>query len=210
MAVFFVKIGKQVYIEGDNPDIAIEKGVAAGYTDGFLRKSIVSDPLRRKNTNDNTPPVIHYSFDDSDKIEITFLPKGFGSENKSALKMLNPSDGRDGITNFVVDTVEKAGASPCPPIIVGVGIGGNFEKCAELSKFALARSIDIPNKDPYYAQLEKDILDKINTLGIGAAGYGGETTALGVNIEVFPTHIAGLPVAVNISWHATRHQTIII
>jgi len=210
MAVFFVKIGKQVFVEGDNLDEAIKKGVSSGYTDGFLRKSIVADPLNRKNTGDNTPPVIHYSFDDSDKIEITILPKGFGSENKSALKMLNPSDGKDGIVKFVIETVKKAGANPCPPIIVGVGIGGNFEKCAELSKFALARSIDVPNENPYYAELEKEILLEINKLGIGPSGYGGETTALGVNIEVFPTHIAGLPVAVNISCHATRHLSIII
>lgn len=210
MAVFFVKIGKQVFVDGDNLDTAIEKGVSSGYTDGFLRKSIVADPLNRTNTNDNTPPVVHYSFDDSDKIEITLLPKGFGSENKSALKMLNPSDGRCGIIDFAVETVEKAGASPCPPIIVGVGIGGNFEKCAELSKLALARSIDVPNENPYYAELENEILEKINKLGIGPAGYGGETTALGVNIEVFPTHIAGLPVAVNISCHATRHMSVII
>jgi len=210
MAVFFVKIGKEVFVEGDNLDLAIEKGVSRGYTDGFLRKSIVADPLFRENTNDNTPPVIHYSFDDLDRIEITFLPKGFGSENKSALKMLNPSDGRDGIIGFVTETVKKAGASPCPPIIVGVGIGGNFEKCAELSKFALARSIDISNENPYYARLEEELLDRINKLGIGPQGYGGETTALGVNVEVFPTHIAGLPVAVNISCHATRHQTVII
>ena len=210
MAVFFVKIGKDVHIEGDNLDSAIEKGVLKGYKDGFLRKSIVSDPLMRVNTNDNTPPVIHYSFNDSDKIEITFLPKGFGSENKSAIKMLNPSDGKDGIIKFVTETVKKAGASPCPPIIVGVGIGGNFEKCAELSKYALARSIDIPNENPYYAELEKELLTEINRLGIGPQGYGGETTALGVNIETFPTHIAGLPVSVNISCHATRHETIIL
>lgn len=210
MAVFFVKIGKSVFVEGDNLDIAIEKGVSAGYKEGFLRKSIVSDPLNRTNTGDNTPPVIHYSFDDSDKIEITFLPKGFGSENKSALKMLNPSDEKEGIIAFVLETVKKAGANPCPPIILGIGIGGNFEKCAQLSKFALARSIDIPNPDPFYADLEKEILNKVNELGIGPQGYGGETTALGVNIEVFPTHIAGLPVAVNISCHATRHQTVII
>lgn len=210
MAVFFVKIGKFVFVEGDNLDVAIEKGVSKGYKDGFLRKSIVSDPFIRENTGDNTPPVIHYSFNDSDKIEITFLPKGFGSENKSALKMLNPSDEKKGVIDFVLKTVEKAGANPCPPIILGIGIGGNFEKCAQLSKFALARSIDIPNPNPFYADLEKEILDKVNGLGIGPQGYGGETTALGVNIEVFPTHIAGLPVAVNISCHATRHQTVII
>lgn len=210
MAVFFVKIGKDVFVEGDNLDIAIEKGVKEGYTKGFLRKSIVADPLFRTNTGDNTPPVIHYSFTDNDKIEITFLPKGFGSENKSKLKMLNPSDGRDGIINFVIDTVKEAGASPCPPIIVGIGIGGNFEKCAQLSKLALSRSIDIHNENPYYARLEEELLLRINESGIGPQGYGGETTALGVNIEVYPTHIAGLPVAVNISCHATRHQTVII
>lgn len=210
MAVFFIKIGKMVFVEGDNIDEAVKKGVSKGYNEGFLRKSIVSDPLIRQNTGDNTPPVIHYSFDDSDKIEITFLPKGFGSENKSALKMLNPSDGKQGIIDFILQTVEKAGASPCPPIILGIGIGGNFEKCAELSKFALARSIDTPNPNPFYADLEKEILEKVNKLGIGPQGYGGETTALGVNIETFPTHIAGLPVAVNISCHATRHQIVII
>lgn len=210
MAVFFVKIGKSVFLEGDNFDEAIKKGVSQGYTEGFLRKSIVSDPFMRTNTGDNTPPIIHYSFNDTDKIEITFLPKGFGSENKSALKMLNPSDEKEGVIDFVLETVEKAGASPCPPIILGIGIGGNFEKCAELAKLALARSIDIPNPDPFYADLENEILTRVNALGIGPQGYGGETTALGVNIEAFPTHIAGLPVAVNVSCHATRHQTVII
>ena len=210
IAVFFVEIGKNVFIEGDNLDEAIKKGVSKGYKDGYLRKSVVSDPIIRENTDDNTPPIIHYSFNNSDKIKITFLPKGFGSENKSAIKMLSPSDGKDGIIEFVLETVEKAGSNPCPPIILGIGIGGDFEKCAQLSKYALARSIDIPNPNPFYADLEQEILDKVNCLGIGPQGYGGETTALGVNIEVFPTHIAGLPVAVNIGCHATRHQTLII
>jgi len=210
MAVFFVTIGKNVFIEGDNISSAIEKGVKLGYEEGFLRKSIVKDPLFRTNTGDNTPPVIHYDFNDSDNIEIIFAPKGFGSENKSALKMLNPSDGKDGIVDFVLETVKNAGANPCPPMIVGVGIGGNFEKSAELAKLALTRSIDIPNENTYYACLEKELLVKINELGIGPQGFGGTTTALGVNIETFPTHIAGLPVAVNISCHATRHEKVII
>lgn len=210
MAVFFVEIGKDVHIEGDNIEKAIEKGVKMGYTNGFLRKSIVIDPLNRINTNDNTPPVIHYSFTDGDKVKITFAPKGFGSENKSALKMLNPSDGRAGVIDFVLETVKKAGANPCPPMVIGVGIGGTFEKAAQLAKFALTRDIEKSSKNPYYADLEKELLKKINMLGIGPQGFGGITTALGVNIEFFPTHIAGLPVAVNINCHATRHETIIL
>lgn len=210
MAVFFVEVGQNVIVEGDNLEKAIEKGVKQGYEDGFLRKSIVCDPLNRVNTGDNTPPVIHYKFTDGDKIKITFAPKGFGSENKSALKMLNPSDGEDGVIDFVLETVEKAGANPCPPMVVGVGIGGTFEKAAELAKFALTRDIDKANENIYYAELEKKLLEKINRLGIGPQGFGGTTTALGVNIEFYPTHIAGLPVAVNINCHATRHETVII
>lgn len=210
MAVFFVEVGQDIHIEGDNISKAIEKGVKAGYTDGYLRKSVVTDPLNRINTEDNTPPVIHYTFTDGDKLKITFAPKGFGSENKSALKMLNPSDGRDSVIDFVVDTVQKAGANPCPPMVVGVGLGGTFEKAAELAKFALTRDIDKSNENPYYADLEKELLKKINKLGIGPQGFGGTTTALGVNIEYFPTHIAGLPVAVNINCHATRHETVVI
>ena len=210
MAVFFVEIGNEVYIEGDNLEKAIEKGVKEGYADGFLRKSVVNDPLNRTNSGDNTPPVIHYSFTDGDKLKITFAPKGFGSENKSALKMLNPSDGLDGVVDFVLETVEKAGANPCPPIVVGVGIGGTFEKAAQLAKLALTRDINVANENPFYAQLENELLEKINKLGIGPAGFGGTTTALGVNVEYFPTHIAGLPVAVNINCHATRHETITI
>lgn len=210
MAVFFVEVGQNVIIEGDNLEKAIEKGVKEGYEDGYLRKSIVMDPLNRVNTGDNTPPVIHYKFTDGDKIKITFAPKGFGSENKSALKMLNPSDGEKGVIDFVIETVEKAGANPCPPMVIGVGIGGTFEKAAELAKFALTRDIDKSNEHEYYAHLEERLLEKINRLGIGPQGFGGTTTALGVNIEFYPTHIAGLPVAVNINCHATRHESIII
>lgn len=210
MAVFFVEVGQEIYIEGDNLEKAIECGVKEGYTKGYLRKSVVADPLNRVNTNDNTPPVIHYKFTDGDKLKITFAPKGFGSENKSALKMLNPSDGVNGVIDFVLDTVRKAGSNPCPPMVVGVGIGGTFEKAAQLAKLALTRDIGAHNPNEYYAELEDMLLDKINKLGIGPQGFGGKTTALGVNIEYFPTHIAGLPVAVNISCHATRHKAVVI
>lgn len=210
MAVFFVEVGQEVLVEGENLEKAIETGVRQGYTDGYLRKSVVIDPLNRVNTNDNTPPVIHYKFIDGDKIKITFAPKGFGSENKSQIKMLNPSDGKDGVIDFVLKTVGKAGANPCPPMVVGVGIGGTFEKAAQLAKFALTRDVGTNNPNPYYAELENTLLEKINRLGIGPQGFGGTTTALGVNIEYFPTHIAGLPVAVNINCHATRHETVII
>jgi len=210
MAVFFVEIGQDVHIQGDNLEKAIKKGVKAGYEQGFLRKSVVTDPLNRTNTNDNTPPVIHYTFTDGDKLKITFTPKGFGSENKSAIKMLNPSAGKKGVIEFVLETVKKSGSNPCPPMVVGVGIGGTFEKAAQLAKFALTRDIDTSNENPFYAELENELLDKINKLGIGPQGFGGTTTALGVNIEYYPTHIAGLPVAVNISCHATRHETVVI
>lgn len=210
MAVFFIDIGAEVFVEGGTITDAVTRGVANGYQNGYLRKSIVRDPLRRENTKDNTPAVIHYSFTKGDKIRITFAPKGFGSENKSALKMLNPSDGLDGVIQFVTETVQKAGANPCPPMVVGVGIGGTMEKTAELAKKALTRPISQRNPDPYYADLELKLLEQINRTGIGPAGMGGTTTALGVNIEVFPTHIAGLPVAVNISCHATRHSVEII
>ncbi len=210
MAVFFVEVGQEVIIKGDNLSSAIEKGVKSGYTDGYLRKSVVLDPLNRVNTNDNTPPVIHYTFTDGDKLKITFAPKGFGSENKSAIKMLNPSDGVNGVIDFVIETVRTAGSNPCPPMVIGVGIGGTFEKAAQLAKYALTRDIDIRNNNHYYADLEEELLRKINMLGIGPQGFGGTTTALGVNIEYFPTHIAGLPVAVNINCHATRHKTVVI
>lgn len=205
MAVFFVEIGKEVFVEGDTLTDAINKGVAAGYTDGYLRKSVVGDPLDRVNTKDNTPAVIYYDYTDGDKIKITFAPKGFGSENKGGLKMLNPSDGVEGVIDFVIETVRKAGANPCPPMVVGVGIGGTMDKAAVLSKKALTRDITKRNEKPYYCELEKTLLEKINKLGIGPQGMGGTTTALAVNIEEYPTHIAGLPVAVNINCHATRH-----
>ncbi len=210
MAVFFVEIGNEVFVEGDTLTEAINKGVSLGYTEGYLRKSVVADPLNRVNTKDNTPAVIHYDFVKGDKIKITFAPKGFGSENKSALKMLNPSDGADGVIDFVIDTVRRAGANPCPPMVIGVGIGGTMDKAAELAKKALTRDITVPNEKPFYAELEKTLLEKINKLGIGPQGMGGTTTALAVNIETYPTHIAGLPVAVNVNCHATRHAVEII
>ena len=210
MAVFFVEIGKDVFIEGDSITEAINKGVAKGYTDGYLRKSVVKDPLNRINTKDNTPAVIYYDFTDGDKIKLTFAPKGFGSENKGALKMLNPSDGVEGVIDFVIDTVRKAGPNPCPPMVVGVGNGGTMDKVCVLAKKALTRDINTSNPNPLYAELEEKLLTEINRLGIGAAGLGGTTTALGVNIETFPTHIAGLPAAVNINCHATRHAVAII
>lgn len=210
MAVFFIEIGNEVFIEGDTVTEAINKGVALGYTEGYLRKSVVCDPLDRVNTGDNTPAVIYFDFVKGDKIKITFAPKGFGSENKGGIKMLNPSDGVDGVIDFVIETVRKAGANPCPPMVVGVGIGGTMDKAAVLSKKALTRDIEVRNENPFYSDLEKKLLDKINKLGIGPQGMGGTTTALSVNIETFPTHIAGLPVAVNINCHATRHTIKII
>ena len=210
MAVFFIEIGCDVHVEGAAITDAVNEGVRRGYTEGYLRKSVVADPLRRVNTNDNTPAVIYCDFVKGDKIKITLAPKGFGSENKSAVKMLNPSDGVEGVIDFVTETVRKAGANPCPPMVVGVGIGGTLDKAVQLSKKALTRDIDVPNGDEYYAELEKLLLERVNKLGIGPQGMGGTTTALAVNIETFPTHIAGLPVAVNISCHATRHATEII
>ena len=203
-ACVFVNIGQDVHINGNLTD-AINEGVRQGYRDGFLRKSIVSDPLERVNTKDNTPAMIYYDIVEGDKVEITLAPKGFGSENMSRIKMLKPSDGVEGVIDFVVEAVEKAGSNPCPPIVVGVGIGGTFDKCAYLAKKALLRDADSVNPIPYYAELEDTLLKKINTLGIGPQGFGGKTTALAVNIETMPTHIAGLPVAVNINCHVTRH-----
>ena len=209
MAVFFIEIGEEVHVNG-NLTNAVNKGVSKGYTEGYLRKSVVSDPLKRINTKDNTPAVIYYDFVPGDKLKITFAPKGFGSENKSALKMLNPSDGINGVTDFVIQIVKTAGANPCPPMVIGVGIGGTMDKAAQLAKKALTRDITKRNPAPFYAELEQNLLSHINKLGIGPQGLGGTTTALAVNIETFPTHIAGLPIAVNINCHATRHAVEII
>jgi fumarate hydratase subunit alpha len=205
MAVVFVEIGQDVHITGGSIEDAINEGVREGYEEGFLRKSVVADPINRVNTKDNTPAIIYYNIVPGEDIKITVAPKGFGSENMSKIKMLKPSDGAAGVKKFVIDSVKEAGPNPCPPIIVGVGIGGTFEKAAFLAKKALIRPIDVENTNPYYADLEKELLEEINRLGIGPQGFGGRTTALSVNIETFPTHIAGLPVAVNISCHATRH-----
>jgi len=210
MAVVFMEIGQDVHIIGGNLEDAINEGVRQGYIEGYLRKSVVKDPLDRVNTKDNTPAIIHYNIIPGDKIKITVAPKGFGSENMSRLKMLKPADGVEGIKKFVLETVKEAGPNPCPPIVVGVGIGGTFEKAAFLAKKALLRSVDEGNKNPFYAQLEKELLEEINKLGIGPQGFGGLTTCLGVNIEVYATHIAGLPVAVNINCHATRHKEAVI
>lgn len=206
MACVFVELGQDVHIEGDFEQ-AVNNGVRRGYGEGYLRKSVVCDPLCRVNTGDNTPALVTVKLTRGDKMRITVMPKGFGSENMSALKMLKPADGVDGVTNFVLETVEKAGANPCPPIIVGVGIGGSFDKAAYLAKHALLRPVNEPNPDEYYAALERELLDKINALGIGPQGFGGKTTALAVLIEAMPTHVAGLPVAVNISCHATRRAS---
>ena len=210
MAVFFAEIGNDVHIEGKPLNEAINDGVAKGYTDGFLRKSIVSDPIERVNTGDNTPAVVHISFVRGDKLKLTIAPKGFGSENMSAIKMLAPSAGIDGVKDFVIKTVSDAGPNPCPPIVVGVGIGGNFESCACMAKRALTLELDVPNPNPKYAALEEELLKRINSLGIGPQGFGGTATALAVKVLAAPTHIAGLPVAVNISCHVTRHLTKII
>lgn len=209
MAVFFVKVGQDVIVEGETLTEAINRGVSEGYTEGYLRKSVVS-PINRQNTGDNTPAIIHYEFVKGDKIEIEFAAKGFGSENMSALKMLKPSDGIEGIKKFIIDTVSEAGPNPCPPTIIGIGIGGTMEKCCEMAKKALFRDLGKHNLDDDIAKLEKDILKEINDLGIGPQGFGGSTTSLGVNIETYPTHIAGLPVAVNINCHASRHRKVII
>ncbi|AFS77186.1 putative L(+)-tartrate dehydratase, subunit alpha [Gottschalkia acidurici 9a] len=205
MAVFFIDIGQEVYIEDGSLTEAINEGVRQGYSEGFLRKSVVGDPILRVNTNDNTPAIIHYNIVEGDKLKISLAPKGFGSENMGALKMLKPSDGIDGIKQFVIDTVRSAGANPCPPIVVGVGIGGTMDKACQLAKKALFRKLGIHNKKEHIKQLEVELIEKINNLGIGPQGLGGNTTALGVNIETFPTHIAGLPVAVNINCHVSRH-----
>lgn len=210
MAVIFMEIGQDVHFEGGFLEDAIHEGVRQGYGEGYLRKSVVGNPILRKNTGDNTPAIIHYSIVPGDQVHITVAPKGFGSENMSRIRMFNPTAERQEIIRFVAETVKTAASNPCPPVIVGVGIGGTFEKAALLSKKALTRDLDIKNKDPFYAQLEEDMLTAVNQTGIGAQGFGGCVTALGVNIETFATHIAGLPVAVNMGCHVTRHSTIII
>lgn len=205
-ACVFLKVGQDVHIEGDLTE-AVNEGVRQGYQEGYLRKSIVRDPIDRVNTGDNTPAMIYYEIVSGDKVEITVAPKGFGSENMSKIAMLRPSDGVEGVKDFILKAVEEAGPNPCPPIVVGVGIGGTFDKAAYLAKKALLRPVDVHNDDEFYCNLEKEMLEKISSLGIGPQGFGGKTTALAVNIEKFPTHIAGLPVAVNINCHVTRHKT---
>lgn len=206
MAVVFLEIGQDVHFVGGDLNEAVNEGVRQGYLEGLLRLSVVADPIRRGNTNDNTPAILHTSIIPGDKVKIMVAPKGFGSENMSAIRMFTPSATRQEIIGFVVDTVRKAGSNPCPPVIVGVGIGGDFEQCALLAKQALCRDLDQPNPDPFYAELEQEMLQQVNQLGIGSQGFGGDVTALGLNIETYATHIAGLPVAVNMGCHVTRHM----
>lgn len=203
LACVFIELGQEVYVEGDLEQ-AVNEGVRRGYGEGFLRKSVVGDPLRRVNTGDNTPAFITLHLVPGDGLRVTVLPKGFGSENMSRLKMLKPADGVEGVKDFVIETVRLAGANPCPPVVVGVGVGGCFDKVAYLAKKALLRPLDVPNPDPWYAALERELLESVNALGIGPQGFGGRTTALGLAIEFAPTHVAGLPVAVNMSCHVTR------
>lgn len=210
MAVIFVKLGQEIQLVGGDFNDAVNEGVRQGYLEGNLRCSIVGDPLRRVNTNDNTPAIIHLTLVQGDTLEIMVAPKGFGSENMSAVKMFTPSATTADIVDFVCDTVKVAGSNPCPPIVVGVGIGGDFEHCAYLSKKALCRDVSACNEDAFYAALEAQMLTRINQLDIGVQGFGGDTTALAVNIEAYPTHIAGLPVAVNMGCHVTRHATTVL
>lgn len=205
MAVFFVEIGQDVHIVGQPIEEAINEGVRQGYAEGYLRKSVVSDPILRENTKDNTPAVVHYSIVPGDKIKLTFAPKGFGSENMSRVFMLKPADGIEGVKDAILTAVKDAGPNACPPMVVGVGVGGTFEKCAILAKKALTRPVGEHSDIPYVAEMEQEMLTKINCLGIGPGGLGGTTTALAVNINTYPTHIAGLPVAINICCHVNRH-----
>lgn len=206
MACVFLEIGQDAHVNGDLAE-AVHEGVRQGYADGYLRKSVVADPLRRVNTGDNTPAMIYYEIVPGNRLKITVAPKGFGSENMSRIAMLRPSDGEDGVKDFVVRCAEEAGPNPCPPIVIGVGIGGTFDRAALLAKKALMRPVDVRSDDPYYAAMEAELLARVNALGIGPQGFGGKTTALAVNILACPTHIAGLPVAVNINCHVTRHQS---
>ena len=210
MAVVFLEVGQEVHFTGGNITDAINEGVRQGYIEGYLRKSVVSDPILRVNTKDNTPAIIHYNIVEGDKVKIDVAPKGFGSENMSKVYMLKPSDGIEGVKNAIIDCIEKAGPNPCPPMVVGVGIGGNFEKCTELAKKALLRPVGSHSDKEYVKEMEKELLERANNLGIGPQGLGGNTTVLGINIETFATHIAGLPLAVNISCHVTRHGQVTI
>ena len=210
MAVIFMEVGQEVHFTGGNITDAINEGVRQGYIEGYLRKSVVSDPILRVNTKDNTPAIIHYNIVEGDKVKIDVAPKGFGSENMSKVYMLKPSDGIEGVKNAIIDCIEKAGPNPCPPMVVGVGIGGNFEKCTELAKKALLRPVGSHSDKEYVKEMEKELLERANNLGIGPQGLGGNTTVLGINIETFATHIAGLPLAVNISCHVTRHGQVTI
>ncbi len=210
MAVIFAEIGQDVHLIGGSFEDAVNSGVAAGYTEGYLRCSVVRDPLRRVNTGNNTPAVLHTRIVEGDKVKITVAPKGFGSENMSCIKMFTPSATREDIIDFVVQAVKTAGSNPCPPMVLGIGIGGTFEQCALLAKTALCRNVSEKNKDEFYSEMEDEILKKINLLDIGPQGFGGKTTALSVAIEAKPTHIAGLPVAVNVGCHVTRHKTAVI
>ena len=206
MAVFFLEIGQDVHFEGINLDDAINEGVRQGYKEGYLRKSVVGDSILRENTKDNTPAIIHYSIVPGDKVRITFAPKGFGSENMSRIFMLKPADGIEGVKEAIINAVKEAGPNACPPMVIGVGIGGTFEKSAILAKKALTRSVNERSNISYVAEMEKELLEEINKTGIGPAGLGGTTTALAVNINTYPTHIAGLPVAINICCHVNRHS----
>ena len=210
MACVFLEIGQDLHIVGGDLTEAINEGVRRGYANGYLRKSVVGDPVRRGNTGDNTPAMIYTEIVPGENLKITLGPKGFGSENMSAIRMFKPSAGLQGIKDFIIETVEAAGPNPCPPIVVGVGIGGTFDKAALLAKKAIMRPIDSCHPDPYYADLEKEMLEKINQLGIGPQGFGGKTTAIGLNIETLPTHIAGMPCAININCHVTRHKSEVI
>ena len=210
LTVVFLEIGQDVHMVGGDLADAINEGVRRGYDKGYLRKSVVKDPVRRGNTGDNTPAMIYTEIVPGENIKITVGPKGFGSENMSAIRMFKPSHGLQGIKDFIIETVETAGPNPCPPMVVGVGIGGTFDKAALLAKKALMRPLDSSNPDPFYADLEKEMLEKINELGIGPQGFGGKTTAIGLNIETMPTHIAGMPCAININCHVTRHKTEVI
>ena len=210
MACVFLEIGQDVHFVGGNLAEAVDEGVRRGYTNGYLRKSVVKDPVRRGNTGDNTPAMLYTEIVPGDEVKITVGPKGFGSENMSQIRMFKPSAGLQGIKDFILQVVEEAGPNPCPPVVVGVGIGGTFDKAALLAKKALMRPIDSSHPDPYYADLEKEMLEKINQLGIGPQGFGGKTTAIGLNIETLPTHIAGMPCAVNINCHVTRHKSEVI